>query len=154
MDEEIEERSRKIIEMFNSAKGMDMEDFPAPPFSKWLNPKILSVERGSMTVDFKIRPEMANPTGLFHGGMQAALMDDLIGATTATLGYEGFTITIDLHVDFIGKAKVGEIVKAKTQITREGKRIIHAIAEITNDNGDVIATASSNLLRTTFKYLG
>ncbi len=152
MDEEIEERSRKIIEMFNSANGMNMENLPAPPFSKWLNPTIISAERGSIEVNFKIRPEMANPTNLFHGGMQAALMDDLIGATTATLGYEGFAITIDLHVDFIGKAKVGEIVKAKTQITREGKRIIHAIAEITNQKGDVIATASSNLLRTTFKY--
>ena len=33
---------------------------------------------------------MANPTGLLHGGMQCALMDDTIGMMTATLGFKRF----------------------------------------------------------------
>ena len=93
---------------------------------------------------------MANPTGLLHGGMQCGLMDDTIGMTTATLGYEGFPISIDFHVDYLGKAKVGESVRVIGKIVREGRNILHAIAEIYDKKGKLISTGNSNLLKTTY----
>jgi uncharacterized protein (TIGR00369 family) len=108
-----------------------------------------------MELEFEVRPEMANPTNLLHGGIQCALMDDVIGITTATLGNKGFPITIDFHVDYLGKVKVGEKVRVTGEIIREGKNIIHAIAEIRDMNNNLISTGNSNMLKTHFipKYV-
>lgn len=143
-------RSERMIKLFNSFKNQNVKDFPVPPFSKWLNGKIIKAQYGIIELEFEVRPEMANPTGLLHGGMQCALMDDTIGMTTATLGYDGFPITIDFHVDYLGKVKVDENVRVIGKIVREGKNIIHAIAEIYDSEGKLISTGNSNLLKTGF----
>jgi acyl-coenzyme A thioesterase PaaI-like protein len=84
--------------------------------------------------------------------MQSAMLDDVIGMTTATLGYEGFLITIDFHVDYLGKIKVaGESVKVKAKMVREGRNIVHFAAKIKDLNGNLIATANSNNLITHYK---
>ncbi|MFX1477291.1 MAG: PaaI family thioesterase [Promethearchaeota archaeon] len=145
---ELMERSERMIEIFNAFKGKNLRDFPVPPFSKWLNGKLIKAQYGVIELEFKVRDEMANPTGLLHGGMQCALMDDTIGMTTATLGYEGFPITIDFHVDYLGKVKIGEIVRVIGKIVREGRNVIHAIGEIYDKDGNLISTSTSNLLKT------
>jgi len=154
MDKDVENRSKNIISMLNSAIGLELKDIEqAPPFSKWLNGKIRHVKRGEIQIEFTVRREMQNPAGLFHGGMQSALMDDIIGMTSITLGHEGFMLTIDLHVDFIGKAHVGDTVIVSAKIEREGKSVIHATAEIIDFNGGTVATANANLLKTSYKFL-
>ncbi len=92
-----------MINLFNTFIEKSLKDFPVPPFSKWLNGKIIKAQYGVIELEFEVRPEMTNPTGLLHGGMQCALMDDTIGMTTATLGYGGFPISIDFHMDYLGK---------------------------------------------------
>ncbi len=119
-EKEIKKRSDQMIKLFNTFKGKHIKDFPVPPFSKWLNGRIIRAQYGLIELEFEVRPEMANPTGLLHGGMQCALMDDTIGMNTATLGYEGFPISIDIHVDYLGKVKVGEKVRVLGKIIREG----------------------------------
>lgn len=143
-------RSDQMIKLFNIFKEKSLKDFPVPPFSKWLSGKIIMAQYGVIELEFKVRPEMANPTGLLHGGMQCGLMDDTIGMTTATLGYEGFPISIDFHVDYLGKVKVGEKVRVIGKIIREGRNIIHAIAEIYDMERNLISTGNSNLLKTHF----
>ena len=133
-------RSENIINLFNTFKGKNLSDFPVPTFTKWLNGKINKAEYGEIEPLFEIRSEMANPTGLLHGGMQCALMDDAIGMMTATLGFEGFPISIDFHVDYLGKVKVGDEVRVIGRMIRDGRNIIHAIAEIYDINGNLIST--------------
>ncbi|TFF88571.1 MAG: PaaI family thioesterase [Promethearchaeota archaeon] len=150
-EEKIQARSKKTIEMLKSIIGMPMKNFPVPPFTKWLNGRIISVRRGEVILEIDIRKEMSNPTGILHGGMQSAILDDVIGITSITLGYEGFLISIDMHVDFLGKVEIGETIKAFGRIEREGSRIIHAEGELKNKDGKTIATATSNLLKTSYK---
>ncbi|TFG05444.1 MAG: PaaI family thioesterase [Promethearchaeota archaeon] len=153
-EKELEKRSKRMLKLFTMAaeSGMKFGDFkgPIPAFSKWLNGKIISAKRGEVLIEFEVRAEMANPTGLLHGGMQCAMMDDTIGVMTVTLGYEGFLISIDFHVDYLGKVKVGEKVKVKGKMVREGRNIVHAIAEIYNMENELIATSNSNLLKTSY----
>ncbi|TFG26354.1 MAG: PaaI family thioesterase [Promethearchaeota archaeon] len=152
---EMEKRSERMINLFNMAakSGMKIGQFsgPIPAFSKWLNGKFLSAKRGEVIIEFDVRPEMANPTGLLHGGMQCAMMDDTIGVMTTTLGYKGFLISVDFHVDYLGKVKVGEKVRVKGKMIREGRNIVHVIAELYNMEGDLIAAGNSNLLKTKYK---
>lgn len=139
-----------MVKLFKTFLGKNLKNFPVPPFTKFLNGKLIKVDYGEIELVFEIRPEMANPTGLLHGGMQCALMDDTIGMMTATLGYEGFPISIDFHVDYLGKVKVGEKVRVIGKSIREGKNIIHAIAEIYDMEGNLISIGNSNLLKTHF----
>jgi acyl-coenzyme A thioesterase 13 len=150
LDKKILKRSDRILKLFNSFKSRELKDLPVPPFTKWLNGKIIKTERGLLELEFEIRPEMGNPTNLLHGGMQCALMDDTIGMMTATLGYEGFPISIDFHVDYLGKVKIGESVRVIAKLIREGNNVLHAIAEIYDLNGILISTGNSNLLKTHF----
>ncbi|MCP4762547.1 MAG: PaaI family thioesterase [archaeon] len=146
----IEERSKRMIQLFNSAKGMEVKKLPVPPLTKWLNPTIIDAKYGEIEVRYIIRPEMANPTGLLHGGIQCTMLDDIMGMTSTTLGLKGFLISIDLHIDYLGKAKVGEEVFAKGKIIREGKNIVHAEGQLFNKERKLIAIASSNLLKTQY----
>jgi uncharacterized protein (TIGR00369 family) len=146
---DIDARSIKILDLFKAIKGKPLQDFPVPPLTKWLNGKIISAERGDVVIQLTVRPEMANPTGLLHGGMMAAICDDAIGMTSATLGNKGFLISVDMNINYLGKVKVGEEITARGHISREGRNIIHGIAELKDKDGNLVATASSNLLLTT-----
>ncbi|GAB4327575.1 MAG: hypothetical protein Kow0069_34500 [Promethearchaeota archaeon] len=144
-----EARSKRMVDLLNAARGTPLGQFPVPPFTKWLNCKVLSAERGRVELELEVRPEMANPTGLLHGGVQCAAMDDAIGIASATLGAGGFLLSLTLHVDYLGRVEVGQRVRVVGQITREGRRVVHARAEIVDVEGNLVASASSNLLRTT-----
>jgi len=146
--EAIDERSLKMLELFKSIEGKPLEDYPVPPLTKWLNGKIIASDRGDVTVEHVVRPEMANPTGLLHGGMQCAMLDDVIGMMTATLGYKGFLLSIDLNVSYLGKVNVGETVIARGHVARDGRNIVHAEADLKAVDGTLVASASSNLLKT------
>ena len=158
LDDDIKKRSEKMIDLFNSFKNQELSNLPVPPFTKWANGKIIKSEYGLMELEFEVRPEMANPTNLLHGGIQCALMDDTIGAMTATLGYEGILIATGLNADYLGKAVPGEKVHVMARMVREGRYIVHAISEITKINGELVSKGSSNMLKTQFtpefvKYL-
>lgn len=144
-----------MINIFNAAanSSISLENLPAAPaFTRYLNGHVIYAKRGEIEIEFELKPEWANPTGLLHGGMQSAMLDDVIGMTTATLGYEGFLITIDFHVDYLGKVKVaGETVKVKAHMVREGRNVVHFSAQIKDKDGKLIATANSNNLITHYK---
>ncbi|MHA1682418.1 MAG: PaaI family thioesterase [Promethearchaeota archaeon] len=144
------ERSNRVVALFQSIKNLNLDGFPVPPFTKWLGGRILDAKRGKIEVEYLVRPEMVNPTGLLHGGMQSGMIDDTIGLMSATLGYKGFLISINLHVDYLGKVKVGEKVVATGNITREGRRIVHANVVLTAKDGTVVANGGANLLITTY----
>ncbi|MEX2680683.1 MAG: PaaI family thioesterase [Candidatus Sigynarchaeota archaeon] len=149
--EETDARSTRILDLFQAIKDQPLAGFPVPPFTKWLNGRIVAAARGEVTVEHVVRPEMANPTGLLHGGMMCAMLDDVIGMTSATLGHKGFLLSIDMNVNYLGKVKVGEVVIARGKIAREGRTIVNAIAELKDKDGNPVATASSNLLLTGYE---
>ncbi len=151
-EKEREERSERIVRLFKAFKGKPISEAPGPipAFSKWLDGKIIKVKRGEIELEYDLRPEMANPTGLLHGGMQAALIDDTIGMCTATLGYKGFLITIDAQLNFLGKVEVDKAVHVKASMVREGRNIVHFFAHVSDLDGKLIATGNANLLKTKY----
>jgi acyl-coenzyme A thioesterase 13 len=118
-----------------------------PPFTKWLGGVLRKVEEGELEVGFIVRPEMTNPVGLLHGGVQNAIIDDVIGMSVATVGHETFFLSLNLYVDYLGKAKVGEKIVAKSKIFRSGKRIVNAQCDLLDIEGNIISRGTSNLLK-------
>ena len=119
----------------------------APPFNRWLGGTLRKVQEGSITLDFVVRREMTNPAGVLHGGIQAAFIDDLMGMTATALDEEHYYISLNLHVDYLGRALVGETITATSSIIRRGKQIINAQCELFNAQGELISRGVSNLIK-------
>ncbi len=156
-EEEIAGRSKRMVDGLNALAeaGIFVGDAVPHPegvedFSKWLQMKIVKAERGRVEVSVATRPEMSNPTGLLHGGVQAAIMDSVIGMSSATLGHKGFPITINLVCNFLGKLKIGEEAIIIGEVKREGRSIIHAHATLFDRQGGVVAEGEGNLLKTSY----
>ncbi|MFX1571772.1 MAG: PaaI family thioesterase [Promethearchaeota archaeon] len=148
MSENVDKRSKQMLNFFNSKKGKKLKDFAKIAYARWLNGTLINVERGFIELEYFLRPEMANPVNLLHGGIQCGMLDNAIGMAVATLGYEGFPISIDFHIDFIGKVKVEEKVKVHGKVINEGHNILHAVGEIYDIRGNLISTSNSKLLIT------
>jgi len=141
------------LAFFQSVLGQEMSRSPSP-LGRWLNGTLRAAEYGQLTADYRIREEMCNPMQILHGGAAAAILDDLIGATVFTLGREYAYTSINLTIDFLHAARMGEVITATARIVREGKNIIHAECLITGADGKIVAKAASNLMQTSVKLPG
>lgn len=136
-----------ILPFFESLIGKSMGNGPSP-LAKWLNGTLLAVEKGSLTAEYTVREEMCNPARILHGGIAAAIMDDLMGATVFSLGVSTFFTSVNLNVDYLYSAPLGAKVIAKTEVIRAGKKVIHIECQIFDEQQNIIAKATSNLVAT------
>lgn len=117
-----------------------------PPVTRWLDGIIREVGDGTMMIEHLVREDMCNPSGYLHGGIQAALMDDAIGMLgTAECG-DRFPLSINLAVDFLGKAKAGSRIQVRVTLVRAGLTMMNVECRISDEAGDTIARGSSNLV--------
>jgi acyl-coenzyme A thioesterase 13 len=117
------------------------------PFMNWLQPTLLSAERGSLHCSYVVRKEMTNPHAILHGGITAGIIDDLIGATVFTLGLTIEYTTVNNAIDYFAPAKEGDIITAKTSIVKQGRTIINLqCAVFLPAKNRLIARGYSNML--------
>lgn len=139
--------SNPTIQWMQARVGQEMTESPSP-LSRWLRGTLLKAEPGEMSVQFIIREEMTNPMGVIHGGMVAAIIDDVIGSAVFSLHHEFFYTSVNLNIDFLASAKLGSTITAHANIIRQGRNIIHAECRIVDDEGKLLAKGASNLLVT------
>lgn len=139
---------QKPSEFLSAQIGREITQSPSP-LMNWLKPTIVSFEPGKMVFQYTIRAEMANPMGILHGGITAAIIDDAIGATI--IGYDDpvFHVTLNNVIDYFNTALVGDRIIAETQVIKRGRQVINAQCEVWNeDRTRMIARGYSNLLKT------
>nr|WP_253939378.1 PaaI family thioesterase [Lentimicrobium sp. L6] len=59
--------------------------------------------------------------------------------------------TTNLNVNYLYGAKEGEKVLVKAKVVRIGKKIANIECKVMNEEGDIISTATSNLVVTSIK---
>ncbi|WP_339880390.1 PaaI family thioesterase [uncultured Algoriphagus sp.] len=121
------------LEHLQNLIGKEFTDSPSP-FMRWLKPVVKSVELGAMEFEYLIRAEWLNPIGNLHGGVTAAIADDILGATMFSLNERYFYTTINNVIDYFSTAKLGETIVAKTKVLKKGKQFINAECEIWNSD--------------------
>lgn len=127
--------------------GKEFDQSPSP-FMKWLNPIVISAEEGHLEFQYTVRPEWLNPIENLHGGVTAAIIDDIIGATMFSLNEKSFITTINNVIDYFSTAKENDIIVAETKIIKRGKQFVNAQCEIWNaDKTRLIARGTSNLFK-------
>lgn len=73
---------------------------------------------------FEVQPAHCNARGLLHGGVVAALCDNFMGLSLATqLRGEASIVTINLAVDYLGSARVGDVVVVVPRVIRAGSSL-------------------------------
>lgn len=115
---------------------------------RWLGYSIVKVEPGEIEVSVPVRDEMTNPSKQLHGGMMAMIMDEICGVAFYSLGSKTYYTTINLVIDYLYSAPVGEIVTAKAKVQRKGKKIGNISCEVYDSNNVCLARATTNLANT------
>ncbi|HEX9955766.1 MAG TPA: PaaI family thioesterase [Fibrella sp.] len=138
------------LAIFQSLIGQPMSQSPSG-VGRWLNGTLLTVEEGRMTASYLVREDMVNPMQVLHGGAASAILDDLCGLTVFALGREFGYTSVNLTMDFLNAARLGETLTAEANVLRAGRNIIHLEGRITNADGKLIAKCSTNLVQTTVK---
>lgn len=142
--------SNPRLDFFRSLIDQDMSA-SISPLGRWLNGTIRAAEFGRLIAEYIIRAELTNPAGVLHGGAASAMLDDLIGAMVFTLGREFAFTSVNLNVDFLHAARLGDTVTATAEVVRAGKNIIHCEGRITAVDGKIIAKCVTNLIQTSVR---
>ncbi len=115
------------------------------PVTKWLNPKLIFINDNIMECEFKVRPEMADPLGILHGSMRAAMLCDVLGILANHPGDGVSALTTGMEIDFIGKAYVGEKVSVIAQIVHKGSSLVYMSGKIVNEKKQLVAKGATRL---------
>jgi uncharacterized protein (TIGR00369 family) len=104
------------------------------PFNRYLGMKVESVEEGRGVMVLPVRPEfIGDPRRpALHGGVLSALIDTAGGvAAWSVLGPKESVSTVDLRVDYLEPAGLGEPLRAEAQLVRKGNRVCHVKVAVT-----------------------
>ncbi len=137
----------EFIQFLRTKIGQHVEG-NAAPFSNWLNGKIHSVaETGEVEMGFTVRAEMLNPFAVAHGGALSAMMDEAMGMQLFIKSADDEAyLALNLTVDFMKSAKLGEELISSVEVVRKGRRTATLRCQLRNAKGELIAQASSNFL--------
>jgi uncharacterized protein (TIGR00369 family) len=85
-----------------------------------------------------------NSRGFVHGGLISALADNAMGLSCSQAGEGRVTglVTVNLAVDFLGSATVGQWIEIEPTVVRMGSTLCFAQARITAD-GEPCARANA-----------
>jgi uncharacterized protein (TIGR00369 family) len=139
-----------VLALLKDQLNQPMRQSPSP-LARWLQGILRQADEGQIAIEFTVREEMTNPMGILHGGAMAAIIDDVIGTATFSLGQENFYTSVNLVIDFLASARQGEAITARTRIIRAGKTMVNVECEVTNESGKLLARGTSNLLYTHIK---
>ena len=117
------------------------------PFYSTLGFELQEISNGRAIFEIEIKKELTQ-NGMIHGGVLASLVDSTCACAAFSLILpNGYATTIDLQVEFLKPVSKGRL-KAIAKCIKSGKNIFFCKAKIWDENGDLICTGSSQLLRT------
>ena len=98
-----------------------------------MQPEIEPAAEGYSELRFKVRPEFTIPGGVLQGGMIAVMLDMAMAAAG-----HGYISTASLHCEILRPVE-SRVVIVTGRITRKGRRIVFAEAEMRDAEGQILA---------------
>lgn len=121
------------------------------PFTDPFEPLYARVSPDQYSLGTLLRDIHCNSRGLVHGGFIATLADNAMGLTCGyDLGRAGKTVsamvTVNLSVDYVGRAKVGDWLQTDSRIVKRGASLAFVETRLISAD-DIVARANA-----TFKF--
>ena len=114
-----------------------MSDTSGFPLSEFLDMAVVDEGGGRATARLDAGPVHHNPHGFVHGAVLFAMADTSMGAAVmGVLGPGQRCSTIELQLRFLRPAVTG--------LVKPGRKVIHLESRIADDEGRLIATATSS----------
>ena len=113
-----------------------------------LKTRFYETEGNELVAVFKPLPEHQSYPHVTHGGISAAILDEVIGrAIMMTTDSNTFGVTIELKVRYKSPVPLGVELKAVGRITRERSRTFEGTGELYLPNGDVAVEAEGTYMK-------
>ncbi|MHA7130503.1 PaaI family thioesterase [Algoriphagus namhaensis] len=139
--------NEKIYRLFQSQVGSKLTNGPSKAVN-WLEGTLLEVGEKHVIVRYTVTENMCNPGRILHGGVASLMLDEVIGMANVIASEEYLMSSINLNVDFLSSAKIGENLTVKATLIRSGSNLNHWECVIRKDSGKIVAKATSNMLKT------
>ncbi|MEN6359742.1 MAG: PaaI family thioesterase [Smithella sp.] len=134
------------LKSFEGKYLSSLDSYLISPVTKWLNPRLISIDNKKMECEFEIRPDMADAISLLHGGIRAAMLSDVLGIFANFQQKDKLlAITTSMNIDFIGKSYVGEKVTVVSEVVNKGSSLIYMSGIIFNERKQIVAKGSTSL---------
>jgi acyl-coenzyme A thioesterase 13 len=146
----MEKTANPGLDYFKTQIGKTLDNTPSAA-GNWLGGILLEIDSHHIKVAFIVRPDMCNPAKILHGGIASLMLDDVIGMGNFVTGSEYLMTSINLNVDFLSAAQMGERLEVTAKLIRSGSNLNHWEAVIRKESGKFVAKASSNLIKTHVK---
>lgn len=120
--------------------------FGSSKFAQWMGLTLVTLGEGTSEVRLDLEPHHFNPGGIVHGGVIATLLDGCIGLALRTeLGMDKDHVTTNLTVQYLSAMRSGALI-GRGRAVRVGDRVSHGEAELTSEQGRLIAKGSATFL--------
>jgi len=141
-------------EVFDALSGLEvMEglisgDLPAPPIKHLMGIRPTEASEGAAKFVIPATRWLTSPSGFVEGGVTACLADfALCSAIQTTVPVGAAYAPTDLRVQFIRPVTAdGRLVTARATVVHRGRGMAVSRAEVTNDDGKLVAIGSASAL--------
>jgi len=117
-----------------------------PPIAQLLGLKVIDFYEGCTTVEMEATNKLWNPMNTLHGGVYCDLADIAMGFSfLTTLNKDELFTTVDLRINYLKPVTTGKLI-ATSKIIKRGKRLGYVECEIVNEQGKLVAKASSTCI--------
>lgn len=89
--------------------------------------------------------EQQGYTGVGHGGIIAAVLDEVMVYAAITLGH--WSATAEMTIRYLKPAPLGVPLTVTGEVVRRQKRLLECRSELRDPDGTVLATATGKLLQ-------
>lgn len=115
------------------------------PYWKTLGLNLKNVEKGTAVFEGVVRDDLLQ-NGLLHGGVFASIADSACAVAGISMVFpENYATTINLHVSYLKPVRQGRFI-ARGQCLKKGRNLLFCEAQVFDESGLLVATASSELL--------
>jgi len=100
----------------------------------------LDTDDGSVAFRWTVPAEYCNSAGNLQGGVMAAFADAVLGGLCASeIPNDFYPALAEMKIQFLRPAPAGSTITATGRVLKPGKRLIFVEAEITSDDGKLLA---------------
>ena len=121
-------------------------ELPPPPVAQLIGFRLVASELGKAIFELPANEKHANPMGTLHGGILCDVADAAMGMAFASTLADGETFTtLELKINFLKPVWNAKLTAVGT-VVRRGKTIGLTQCDITDEEGQLVARASSTVM--------
>ncbi|MCL2491247.1 MAG: PaaI family thioesterase [Coriobacteriia bacterium] len=112
-----------------------------------LHAKFYETDEGELVGIFETGEQHQSYPGRVHGGVSAAILDEIIGRSAMIIDPDMWGVTVELTTKYRRPVPYGRPITARGRITREQSRMFEGTGEIVLDDGTVAVEAKGRYLK-------